>query len=699
MKQLIMIIALINVCILFSTNLHVGDGYTYSTITAAYNAAQNGDKIIIHPDDYIEAIPTIHKDICITGSTLNPANVTIENPYPSSPALDFSQDVECEVKYLTLHNSYNGCRVYRAIVTFDHVIAENNDFSGIGSPEGSDVTIISSILRYNGYYGAHLDQPEDRDNDIIDTQIYHNGPTTGSYGGGLGMDDGSIVNCTIAYNTKGVHCWGSSVNLTNNIIYGNYYSQISNTTGTVEYCCVEDGYTGTGNISSDPLFVNPAAGNLNLQWSSAGRSPCIDTGSPSYSDPDGTRSDMGALGAQWHAIETYSYPTRRYHWICYPVIDDVYTAENNASNFFYNIRSNIDDLIHNGDHAFDDGFGNWTYPWDATDPTDPVDGFKLKVTGSCSMDKIGFLADPDTEISLGANETHWVGYFIEESQHPLDALADVLDDLTQIKHYGWTLTKGPLGWFGPSNYTLNYGDMVELTTESSCSFAWNDNLEPQTPLCKSATSHYVVDEDMDYTPVYLDMSEYAENMPKEVGMFAGEKLIGATVVDAEQTQINAYIDDVEGEEEVSFELYYGGRSASEPCKTYAVRSKNSLAYKEDRRFFEKGSTYYQVVLGSDGNTVTVPTPEILSIGNYPNPFNPETTIAFSLPQDGDVCIKVYNARGQLVKTLVDSNMNAGNHEVVWNGHDEMNRQVGSGIYFCQMKTAGKTMNRKLLMMK
>ncbi len=89
----------------------------------------------------------------------------------------------------------------------------------------------------------------------------------------------------------------------------------------------------------------------------------------------------------------------------------------------------------------------------------------------------------------------------------------------------------------------------------------------------------------------------------------------------------------------------------------------------------------------------------VQLSNYPNPFNPETTIAFSLPQDGNVCIKVYNARGQLVKTLFDSNMSAGDHEIVWNGKDEMNRQVGSGIYFCQMQTTDKTLNRKLLMMK
>ena len=56
--------------------------------------------------------------------------------------------------------------------------------------------------------------------------------------------------------------------------------------------------------------------------------------------------------------------------------------------------------------------------------------------------------------------------------------------------------------------------------------------------------------------------------------------------------------------------------------------------------------------------------------NYPNPFNPTTTISYDLANDGNVAIDIYNIKGQKVKTLVNDRQNAGAHTVVWNGQDE-----------------------------
>ncbi len=75
--------------------------------------------------------------------------------------------------------------------------------------------------------------------------------------------------------------------------------------------------------------------------------------------------------------------------------------------------------------------------------------------------------------------------------------------------------------------------------------------------------------------------------------------------------------------------------------------------------------------------------------NYPNPFNPTTTISFSVTQNSDfVTLEIYNIKGQKVKTLVDRSFEKGNHSVTWNGTNENNQPVSSGIYFYKLKVNG-----------
>jgi hypothetical protein len=89
------------------------------------------------------------------------------------------------------------------------------------------------------------------------------------------------------------------------------------------------------------------------------------------------------------------------------------------------------------------------------------------------------------------------------------------------------------------------------------------------------------------------------------------------------------------------------------------------------------------------------------LGNYPNPFNPETTISFYLAGDNfsTVIISIYNIRGQRVKQLVDDIYVPGYHSVVWDGKDDIGRSVGSGIYMYRLQTDGVTATRKMILIK
>jgi hypothetical protein len=85
--------------------------------------------------------------------------------------------------------------------------------------------------------------------------------------------------------------------------------------------------------------------------------------------------------------------------------------------------------------------------------------------------------------------------------------------------------------------------------------------------------------------------------------------------------------------------------------------------------------------------------------NYPNPFNPDTDIQFSLRQGGRVSLKVYNVRGQVVKTLVDRSMQAGQYTAHWDGTNDHGQLVSSGIYFCKMEASDFASTKKMILLK
>jgi hypothetical protein len=85
--------------------------------------------------------------------------------------------------------------------------------------------------------------------------------------------------------------------------------------------------------------------------------------------------------------------------------------------------------------------------------------------------------------------------------------------------------------------------------------------------------------------------------------------------------------------------------------------------------------------------------------NVPNPFNPSTTIAFTLGQAEHVTVQVFDVAGRLVRTLVDGSTGPGRHYKVWNGRDDTGSQVSSGVYFYRMKTATFEQARRMVLLK
>ncbi len=92
-------------------------------------------------------------------------------------------------------------------------------------------------------------------------------------------------------------------------------------------------------------------------------------------------------------------------------------------------------------------------------------------------------------------------------------------------------------------------------------------------------------------------------------------------------------------------------------------------------------------------------PPINAFNAYPNPFNPDVKISFNLARAGKVRLDVYNLRGQKVKSLLNDDLSAGTHSLMWDGKDRSGRGVASGVYFARVNAGDKTLAIKMMLMK
>ncbi len=86
-------------------------------------------------------------------------------------------------------------------------------------------------------------------------------------------------------------------------------------------------------------------------------------------------------------------------------------------------------------------------------------------------------------------------------------------------------------------------------------------------------------------------------------------------------------------------------------------------------------------------------------GNHPNPFNPDTNITFELKKTGFVTLEIYNVKGQKVRTLINSELDEGAHQVLWDGTEESGKTVTSGFYFYKLKSGQYASTKKMILMK
>jgi ligand-binding sensor domain-containing protein len=116
--------------------------------------------------------------------------------------------------------------------------------------------------------------------------------------------------------------------------------------------------------------------------------------------------------------------------------------------------------------------------------------------------------------------------------------------------------------------------------------------------------------------------------------------------------------------------------------------------------FGDGLTRFNTATTEIGELTQFPGQQSTCLNNFPNPFNPSTTITFSIPEQGPATLSIHNLRGQLVTELCNETaLSGGAHSYIWNGKDQHGRDVSSGVYFARLWTPKGSRGIKLLLMK
>ena len=134
----------------------------------------------------------------------------------------------------------------------------------------------------------------------------------------------------------------------------------------------------------------------------------------------------------------------------------------------------------------------------------------------------------------------------------------------------------------------------------------------------------------------------------------------------------------------------------------AYRSVNTIAIAPDGAVWcgtDKGLSRYGKTMITRIESESIRPKIIAVVGNFPNPFNPSTTISFTLPVAGRIDLSVYSITGQKVRTLLIGPMTAGTHSVVWDGRDDSGNTMSSGVYLTHLRAEKAVSSHKILLMK
>jgi hypothetical protein len=238
--------------------------------------------------------------------------------------------------------------------------------------------------------------------------------------------------------------------------------------------------------------------------------------------------------------------------------------------------------------------------------------------------------------------------------------------------------------------------MVIVKCFEDAEFSWNSDAEEREPFEKMQTQHFLYTEKIDYLPVFVEFED--PDLPKEAAIYVAGLCKGAAVVEGSIVEIPTYImDEIFEGMELELRVFYDNKSSYNPIPQYQRWNDDTASFEPAFVIVGEREHLYYLKVGKD-SLESIPTPR-LYLGAYPNPFNPETTLRFYIPDEASVRLDIYNIKGQKVRDMINESCQAGTYTAIWNGRDSAGKQASSGMYFAVLTAGGNQLSRKLMLLK
>jgi len=323
-----------------------------------------------------------------------------------------------------------------------------------------------------------------------------------------------------------------------------------------------------------------------------------------------------------------------------------------------------------------------------------INMYQLDIENGGTIAFTGYPADPSSATIHLTDGWNWISYIPQNAGILNDALGSIGDSGVFIKNQAASAEYyDEFGWFGSLDY-MAPGDGYQLQIIGEADliyphFEADDGLTrtKEVKVLPEAISEWVVNPHAyEFNgAITLSVDNRQDSPGDYIAAFVGGECRGIAErmdfpfddVDRGIYILMAY-SNMDKEEEITF-------------KYYRKSEKEVLEYTESLEFT------IDMVVGNGfkpfGLSREFIIPEDFSLSAaYPNPFNPTTTLSFAIPVDSEVILSVYNLQGREVSTLIDANMDAGYHSIVWDANS-----YASGVYFVKM-VAGEFVNTQKLML-
>ncbi|MDP6586018.1 MAG: T9SS type A sorting domain-containing protein, partial [Anaerolineales bacterium] len=434
------------------------------------------------------------------------------------------------------------------------------------------------------------------------------------------------------------------------------------------------------NIDADPEFTDSNNGDFTLQSTS----PCIDAGDPDLDgdgedyttdtddqDPDGTRADMGAYPVYQEFYELHAGA----NLISFYALPD----DNSIENVMWNLGDNVTGVITEGGASTQTESGSWI---GSLTHIFCEKGYWIILDAEATLTVYDAVpCDNEYCVHVGANLISF------PSADTVDVGSAIPDDVEEcftgiITEGGASTQISPYNWIG-SLTEFQGGKGYWLISDCDTCFSFD--------LINLSRSNIAYKEEKLSGYEYAQSSKQAFYFVESIEgisggdyilSFSGDKLIGSrqwqgSIIDIPvmgndgNSYSNGYM---EAGHTPTFKLLSGGK--------LTTLEGDIPAWSDNGLFMV--SSLSQVVI-----------PESYSLSQaYPNPFNPTTTLSFAIPVDNEVTLSIYNLQGREVSTLIDANMDAGYHSIVWDANAN-----ASGVYFVKMMAGEYVSTQKLMLIK